>query len=153
MTYIPAHLNALTDDELISNYRISDDPLVALLVERLAFLQADLEAEIESHSETRQELEDLEEEAELEAEELRVRIYEVSEWGGENVRFFPTKREAMEVSRQLKDRYVPHMVVRVTVPHTNKDAIVAIANGDDWMIERETLVAEVAELEGMACST
>lgn len=56
MTYIPAHLNALTDDEIISNYRISDDPLVALLVERLAFLQADLEAEIESHNATQQEL-------------------------------------------------------------------------------------------------
>lgn len=62
MTYIPAHINALTDDELISNYWTSDDPLVALLVERMAQLQADLEAEIESHSKTRQELEDLEEE-------------------------------------------------------------------------------------------
>jgi len=56
MTYIPAHIDALTDDELISNYWCSDDPLVALLVERLSFLQADLEAEIESHNETRQEL-------------------------------------------------------------------------------------------------
>lgn len=78
MTYIPSHLNALTVDELISNYWMSDDPLVALLVERLAFLQADLEAEIESHSETRQELEDLEE-AELEVEELRARIAELAD--------------------------------------------------------------------------
>lgn len=73
MTYIPSHLNALTDDELISNFRCSNDPLVALLVERLSYLQADLEAEIESHIATQQELEDLEEElrdriAELEAE-------------------------------------------------------------------------------------
>lgn len=69
MTYIPTYLNALTDDELISNYWTSDDPLVALLVERMAQLQADLEAEIESHNETRREVKDLEAEvAKLEGE-------------------------------------------------------------------------------------
>lgn len=71
-----------------------------------------------------------------------MRIYKVSIWGGENAKFFPTKREAMKASRKLTKLDVPHKVIKVIVPRPKKDLIVAIANGEDWISERETLVGE-----------